>query len=102
MPCPPVKIRGYYDYLNEALDNGLSYSTYYRRVVKLGYPPADAASLPRMKPRRGFTKGSVSDLCRQAGVGRSRYYAIKSELEDEGIDFSVQDVIDIAISRKNQ
>lgn len=97
------EIPGFHDHLEEAYANGLTYMTYWRRCIEMGYAPEEAATIPRMEPRRGPTKGSITQRCLEAGVDRNRYYVIKGELDDTGVkEYTVQDIIEIAINRKRK
>lgn len=86
-------------YLPMAEAKGISYGTYWRRCVTYGWDPERAAT-KKTETGRVPSPTSVRSMCRDAGINRRRYYDIKDELEEMGVGYTRQDIIDIAVNRK--
>lgn len=93
------EILGFHDNLDVARANGVPYATYWSRCVRLDWDPRKAATRP---PEEGRvpSPASIRSRCAAAGINRRRYYDIKDELEDLGAEHTKQDIIDIAVARK--
>jgi hypothetical protein len=96
------EIDGGREWLQKAMENGLSYNTYYVRVVRDGRSPDEAATSPIDRGGQKPQPTSITQRCKAAGIKRRTYYNIREELRDKGLDHTVEAVLEIAQSRKSQ
>lgn len=85
-------------HLPEARANGVSYHSYYNRVRYLEWDAKRAATTPADGPLKPDPR-SINSLCKAAGIDRRRFHTVRDELEDAGVPYTDQDVIDIALAR---
>lgn len=94
------EIDGAWEWFEVAKERGITYPAYYKRILRGGMSPEEAATQPPSKGGRPVNPRSIRQRCKRAGISRRSFTRVREELRDEGIEHTIQDVIEIVQAKK--